>query len=435
MNIETIKSFILTILVLISILLTFSLWNYKPDYDRIYNAPHDYVNEVDIGGAEVSKKDIIQPNLMIFHYKDDFFGFSRLRDQQNLYKDMQSWVIYDFEPNATQINLEKSNKLEIIFPTAIPMQVVGSIFHFYEDFSEELMPSWSFERMYIVFNEEDSTLSIQFMSLDGKQQSEAIVNNSSIYNELMSYMADKELLTEYTLFDSAKQLIYLPLERIEMIRRSLTVENIETSLLVDALFSNPSLVSHNIRESSFSDGQRALNIIQEGRSMEYYNPIETDDNEIDMIELLEQSIENINEHKGWTEDYHLDDIAMSTNKVRYRMHYDGYPVFNNIDLSIIEQQWRGDDLHLYIRLLFTLNDSLGGDTINLPSGNELINYLKNNSKYKIDKINDIQIGYKLLYLEDASYSVVLEPAWYIDYDGNWIEIKFDEFETMDKGGA
>lgn len=435
MNIETIKSFILTILVLISILLTFSLWNYKPDYDRIYNAPHTYINEVDIGGAEVTKKDIIQPDLMIFHYKDNYFGFSRLRDQQNLYKDMQNWVIYDFNPSSKQANLDQKNKLEITFPTAIPMKLIGSLFHLHEDFSEDLLPSWSFERIYIVFNEEDATLSVQFMSLDGEEQSEAIINNASIYNELMSYVTDEELLIEYMLFDSAKQLIYLPEAQIEMIRRSLTVKNIETSLLVDALFSNPSLVSHNIRESSFSDGQRALNVIQEGRSMEYYNPIESDDNEIDMIELLEQSIENINEHKGWTEDYHLDDIVMSTNKIRYRMHYDGYPVFNNIDLSIIEQQWRGHDLHLYHRLLFTLNDSLGGDTINLASGNELINYLKNNSKYKIDKINDIQIGYKLLYLEDASYSVVLEPAWYIDYDGSWNEVKFEDLENMEKGGA
>src|SRR5690625_6489650 len=92
------------------------------------------------------------------------------------------------------------------------------------------------------------------------------------------------------------------------------------------------------------------------------------------------------------------------------MRYEGYPVYNNSGLSIIEQSWRNQELHQYRRPLFSLNNSLGGDVVNLRSGSNVIHYLENNAKYEMEKVNDIQVGYHLKYLDNATHSLTLEPA-------------------------
>lgn len=433
MNLETIKTVALTLLVLVSILLTFGLWNYTPEYDR---SSDDYVNEVDLGGVEVTKRDVVQPDQIIFHKDKAYYGFANIKEQQNLYKDMQDWSLHDFQMSHAVYNPKKTDQIEITFPTPIPMEMIQTLFTFHEEVTtDDMFPSWSFNRIFITFNDPESTLTVTFHSIDHREQSSAIINNSNIYNKLMSYMDENDELVEYIAFDEeADTPIYLQATPVNMIRRSLAIENIDSSLLVDALFSNPTLVSHNIRESSFSDGQRALSIHQEGNSMEYYNPIESSTDRMDPIELLDRSIAQINDHKGWTEEYHLSSINQLKNNVIYRMHYDGYPVYNTSDLSTIEQEWQDHDLHFYRRLLFSLNDSLGKENMTLHGGTEVVNFLKHNSSFDTNRISDIKIGYKLTYLEDTSYSVVLEPAWYVNYDNRWFELKFEGTENLDKGG-
>ena len=61
---EHLKSVILTTLVLISLVLSYSLWSYQPNYDVIQN--QDYVQKVSIG-AKRDFKDIVIPNLLVVH--------------------------------------------------------------------------------------------------------------------------------------------------------------------------------------------------------------------------------------------------------------------------------------------------------------------------------------------------------------------------------
>src|SRR5699024_11001903 len=143
-------------------------------------------------------------------------------------------------------------------------------------------------------------------------------------------------LSEYMVFGSGSAPIYIPTHEVEMKARSLAVEIIDSNLLVDALFDIPSLVSANFREGYFTDGQRGMRLLQENRSMEYINPIHSSEEQINVRGLLEQSLMSVNEHKGWTDNYKLVDINTSLNSVRYRMNYDGYPVYNLNNLSTIE---------------------------------------------------------------------------------------------------
>src|SRR5699024_2684162 len=116
---------------------------------------------------------------------------------------------------------------------------------------------------------------------DGQQQVKYNVKDSSIYNDLWSYYSLETELSEYILFDQSSERIYLPADSLEIKNRSITVQTIDSYLLVNALFPYPSNVSPNIGEAYFTDGQRGMRILNEGRSMEFINPIHSNGERMD----------------------------------------------------------------------------------------------------------------------------------------------------------
>lgn len=427
MNFETIKTVVLTLLVAFSLVLTFSLWNSQPNLDYISNHP-EYVNEVDIGGREESKKTIIQPDHIVFHLNDKYYGLETPNRKLNLYKQMLDWELDHLQMRDTGGLPMDDEQVEVIFPTTLPAEVIRNLFTVSD---RDELPTWSFKNFYITFQQASQWLKITIPSTDGQQKIEYTVKNTSAYNHLQSLLASDEELSEYVLFADGRDSIYLPLETVKMKNHSITVQTIDSYLLVNALFTNPSNVRPNIGEASFSDGQRGMQILNEGRNMEYINPIHSNGEFMNPLLLLEQSLDRVNEHKGWTNDFGLVDIDILNNAIYYRMHYEGYPIFSRMrdnDVSVIEQRFLNQELHLYKRPLFKLDSLLGGETIELTSGRKIIEFLKANDYYDQKRISDIKVGYKLIYLEGTSYSLTLVPAWYMKYRGNWIEIRVDEFD-------
>src|SRR5690625_2016554 len=148
MNKETIKTFILSVLVGLSFLLSYILWSYQPKYDMFYNT--SYVNEVDVGGSERIKSDLSKPKDIIFHRENSVLGFKQLKDQEALYKDMIEWEFGEFNSDEHIENLDGKDYVEVIFPHAISVELLAHLAH-YDD--TEQFPNWTFERFYFVLSE------------------------------------------------------------------------------------------------------------------------------------------------------------------------------------------------------------------------------------------------------------------------------------------
>lgn len=432
MNIEIVKTYILILLVVISLVLTLALSNNQPKQETIHNATSEYVNEVDLGGQEETKHRMIEPRSIIFHNNERYYGFSEQSEEKKLYHDMQEWALDDVKTSVADGPPTDDIKVEVAFPTAMPVEVIKSAFNLNTDAS---LPDWSFQRMFITFNQSESILNVHFISTDDRKEVTAIVRNTKLYNTLRTYMTDDVKLSEFMTLNTGHLPIYFPVEGPEMKARSFAFNHIDTDLLVNALFNNPSSVNLNAGEAYYTDGQRGMEILNDGESMEFVNPIHSNKEHKDAMELLEQSLSNINGHKGWTDKYFLEEIDTNADLIRYQMKYDDYPVFNSSGLTVIEQQWFNQELHSYKRPLFSLNNLLTSDVVSLPSGKEVSYYLETNDYYIVSDIQDVRIGYKLTYSEQASYSVILEPSWYVKYNDEWQEIKVEDLNSYKKGGS
>lgn len=430
MKIETFKSISLFLLVAVSLLLTLSLWNESPRYkERLYSS--SYVNEVNVGGQALKKKELIDPNQVLFHDRDSVKSFGDPKFEKEFYVDMSLWSLRNFSTGEAEWDRSKRREIEIRYPAPVPMKLLSSLFAT-ED--EVFLPAWSFKRAFITFDNASTSMQIKFLSADGAYEANATINDTTHYKQLISYFETGHDLVDYMVFKDGSVPIYVPREEQTVLQRSLGAEMINEKKFVDALFKQPNMVSKNTGEAYYLDGQRGMRILQNKRSMEYINPIETNRVAMDPADLIERSSKNINEHKGWTADYNLFQIDMKSNTVRYKMYYKGYEIFNSSGLATIEQTWRNDELYKYRRPLFSLSNSLGGEPITLPSGEELTKVLKENSDYDISEINDIRIGYHLDYPESDAHSVILEPAWFMNYKGTWLQIKMNKFRDEEGAG-
>src|SRR5699024_1406547 len=174
MNYETIKSFILVVLVGISFLLSFILWSYQPNYEDVYDT--SYVNEVDIGGAEKTKNELVEPIEIIFRNGEKTKSFIDPMDRESFYKDLASWVLSDYQlsdsigrPNEDELFIE------LIFPNAIPAELITNLFTFHDKIDP---PDWSFERVFLTFDEKHHSLILRILSVDDRKQITATIDKA-----------------------------------------------------------------------------------------------------------------------------------------------------------------------------------------------------------------------------------------------------------------
>lgn len=422
MNIELIKSYTLAILVLISLLLTFSLWNYKPNYERSFDT--DYVDEINLGGTVKSKAEMVQPESVIFNKNDKHFSFSAPKDNEIFYKEMQTWVLYDFNTVKANGPPKDVSQVELVFPDAMPLDILPNIFDMNID---EDLPEWSFERIYLTLNNQSATLTIHILSTDGRYEAQATISNSSKYEYVKNYLDSQEGMSEYIVMGDESRQIYLRKGSITLPRLSATIDTTDQLQLVNALFNDPSAVRRNVidDEMLYTDGQRQMRVHYNRRLMEFVNPYQSYER-MAPDTLLEQSIANINEYDGWTDSYTLDSIDLINNRIVFQMYYNGYPVFSKSGLATIEQEWHDQEIVRYNRPLFSIKDPLGGEAVELPSGNSVKTFLQENADYENDKIDNIKVGYRLSFQDTSFYTLSLDPVWYVQYNGKWQEINMED---------
>src|SRR5690625_4225636 len=131
MKYETAKSFILIVLILTSLLLSVAIWTYQPNYDQFQDM--SYVHEVDIGGKDLSRNDLIKPAKIIFDNGYTYYGFNDDQKRSELFQDIATWTLYDFQVREIEENNGPNQVVEIVFPTDIPGELLSSLFTFNDD--------------------------------------------------------------------------------------------------------------------------------------------------------------------------------------------------------------------------------------------------------------------------------------------------------------
>jgi regulatory protein YycH of two-component signal transduction system YycFG len=442
MNYEKIKSIILTLLVAISVLLTWNVWTYQPNYDVI---GEDYTPGVMIG-TEKTYKDVFKPYKVLFHQNQATFGTVDDNEIAKMMENISNWNFYELSEvgkDLTQSEFEwlvhGDKRVEILFPDIISFDILRSLFNF----EENKLPSESVDRIVIdTSNVNNDTSNVYFVSYNDQLVFKGQIKSAFLTTFNEDFVSNSDEYPRYFVEELAKShKIFLPENPIDFPSYRYVLEEINTQTFRDALFSDPNGVTKEFTNDGeqFTDGKSLMELDVNNQILTYVNPIyeETGSSTTTSV-LIQESFNFVNEHGGWIDQFQYFKISNVERKIVYRQFINGLPVFNESGMAELSYVQGNKEIYRYQRPYTRMGLPLSSesqDSETIMSGYEVLNYL--NSQEDIDStlIEDITIGYRLS--RDIDFKnqniIIYKPTWYFLYAGGWLPIIPEEMGGTNNG--
>ncbi|SDI58645.1 YycH family regulatory protein [Alteribacillus bidgolensis] len=428
---ERIKSWTLTILVALSVILTWQLWTFQPDL--AYLDESDYLPSENFG-EELDLQDVIWPDQLVFRNGERQVAlngtervFSRFYNTLLEARFENITLNQDFDVDELY---EGQRIAELIFPAPIPGDILDEILNFEDDIP--YLSIDSVDRVLLIDEGVDSeNLKVKFVSyedpvvLEGETNfsmsdfREQYIRQMDEFTSVFSYEVDNGSVLPKT--------IYLPEEPVMYSTLSDTSSEINYNAFLRLLFNDSDYVKQyhqDNREASFTDGNRMMSLEDNGDYLNYVNPVYSENVPDSQHHVVEASFDFINSRGGWTDTYRLYDWKRRSQEenATYRMIVSGLPVFESqgLDLASINVSRVGGQVSQYSRPLFNLDESPidARGSIELPAGEDVIEFAE--EQFDPERIENIRVGYKM----EKTDNVVIrfEPSWYVKYDDAWYPI-------------
>ncbi|RDU37274.1 hypothetical protein DRW41_05320 [Neobacillus piezotolerans] len=436
MRYETVKSILLTLLVLFSIGLTWTLWTYQPNLDMLESGK--IVEEVKMGERKDESK-IIKPDRILYHAEGKHYGTSRVNEVDRLMKEMSGWVFFDVKNNTEQAGPFKqavhgNGKVEIIFPHEVPVEVFRNVLNF----EEKKLPSFRFDRIVIDMKslQKDRGV-VYFANSRNREIYISYISASLLAHFNRGFYERASQNPAYFAFEATeKRTIFLPEDETEMREYKYLPKNLDSEEFKEALFANPSLVQKSIVSTGeeYANDSSKMNIYTNKHLLVFINPGEDNGYLSGSTNLLKRSIDFINQHYGWTDPYRFVYLNEASQRVTFRLYsMDGFPIFNEDGLSEINQFWGKNEITRLTRPTFAMELPLETTKVVRPSGREALEFLQSQKGFKPELLEDLILGYKMDRDAASSRLITLEPAWFYLYNKKWSQISTDELGGMRHG--
>jgi regulatory protein YycH of two-component signal transduction system YycFG len=361
------------------------------------------------------------------------YGTIRNGELDKIIAMISKWKYYDVaktpeQGSALLERLSKSQHTEIIFPEEVPVELYRKVLNF----EDKDLPKFEFDRILIHSDAGGQEGVIYFYSSKNQNAYKSNVSLAAVTEFVNEFQSKGTRQNEYFAHKMANgKNVYLPVERTEMLKYTYYRNPIEPEKLKEALFRDPSFV----QRSTVSDGEEYADeaskmTVDHSTSMIYYvNPFRENEAVVGTSNLVQKSIDFINAHGGWTDNYryvYKDDFNQ---RIVFRIYSkEGYPIFNQLGMSEILQIWGQSEINRYIRPSFHLELPLNPEmnSVTLPSGEEVVRLLGQRTDLKPELLKDISPGYYMTRDSQDSSLIFLEPGWFYQYDDVWRELTLNE---------
>ncbi len=427
--VEHIKSGFLLLLVVLSITLTFSIWTFTPSYPEIQKAP-----AMDISIAESQRlNDVLKPYKMVFSFEDEMTGTSSSTQVDYILDVMKDWEFRELTMINNNLSVEAlndisntPNRFTIFYPSDIPFPVFDNVW----PFSNTNVKETGFDRIIVDWNfTDDGELTVYFPSSSTNllYTAKARIGNQNIEEKIL---ASARGFSKYMELQRNQNVsLFVPSNEVETIRYTYIFKEIPPIRFKDALFDNP----NKVRRSStgtfyeeYSDDTALMNVDLLERTFKYSYPAAESSNPGIPSELVFDSLDFVNEHEGWTDDYIFSGVDPVNQRVNYQLTLQGYPVFSEMSSTTISTIWGNNRIFSYVRPYYTLGLSLPSETdvLILPSGERAAQILEQVENLDVASVKELLLGYYLT-RDDEKGLLNLEPSWFYLSNKVWTRLTPD----------
>ena len=423
--IEQIKSVVLFLLIFLSLALTFTIWNFTPSFEELEpGTPTD----VSIGENK-SAEEVVQPLKVLYHSFDVVTGTTEKKEIDVLVSLMNEWQINDItqvaEGASSQVMssyMHAPNRTVLYYPGTVPFPVFDIILQI----DENTIPEASFDHVVIERGtDENSPLTAYFInSLSGGVfQGTISVEDLEPFQNLVVEALDYE--SYITDEDIGELPIYVPENVGEKMAYSYLMEEISSRSFRDGLFDDPASVQSTgdmINEEYTDDSAAIMRLDDDEKLLTYIQPrAETTDPAIPS-DLFFDTVNFVNEHGGWTNDYRYFGMNALTQQIDYRLFLGNQPVFSDTTATEMELMWGADagveQVFSYRRPYYLLESAVETRTVELASGEAVLSAINHLEGVDLSAVTDIIQAYELT-RNDADQLIQILPKWYIKVNNTW----------------
>ncbi len=428
--VEPMKSFLLALLVILSLVLTFMIWNYKPNYPFTEKTQIENV----MIGEKKQKHDIIKPYRVLSTQQAQLTGTTSAAAIAAVMKEFKHLKLSTLQLEQTNLSpatlnemIRTKDRMTLFFPATVPLDIYREMLSFGEN---ELFQA-GFDRIIIDWPEWSVLRQANIYFISTKMNT--VYRTSVEPNTLHAF---KEVLTEqvenfspYQEIERENMLsLYVTMTDMEAIHFTYYIEEISSELLKNVLFEEPNIVQKTVEgnQEKYTDSMSLLNLNTTTKNMNYVYPAAESSIAINAYTLLTDTIDYINEHGGFTADYRFSKMDVDNHSTQFQMYLQGYPVYSLDTLTKITTIWGDNRIFRYHRPYYMLDRGITAEKniSKLVAGTEVIEYINEYSELQLNNIDDIVIGYYLVQ-SDNSRLFILEPSWFVLSGNNWTRLTLD----------
>ncbi|MBC1912450.1 transcriptional regulator [Listeria booriae] len=427
----SIRGIILTVLVVISVFLSYSLWKVQPDYEVIDN---ETVKKEQIAKLRQPEQ-VFRPTVVYYNQAEKHYTTQNLAMINALVKagttfDFSELIRTDKMNASYQGMVHQDNSIELVFPNAVPLSVYSQVFPLKGD-NFDLN---SFNRITFNLNKSENGLFSVYFGNDSNEQ----IYQGSIQQEQVDVLKNimKEQKSELAEMDTIfknKQYLFLSDKLVKLKQQQYVIETIDIGLFKNALFGDGNKVKG--QDNSFTNGSSSMTVNPEEKVLTYVDPAQErrDTSQLSSSmksEQIQSSFNFINDHWGWTGNYYYSGYSADSSTTAFSLFVQGLPVFNSDGMAQILVSEGTESVYKYQRPFFKLGAQITTESkeVTLPSSASVYRDL-----IKTVDADDIQMiipGYVMRYEQsNTSYNnriIELMPAWFYKYNGTWTPVKGGE---------
>jgi regulatory protein YycH of two-component signal transduction system YycFG len=418
---ERMKSVILTVLVVVSLIQSYFLAYSSPKFDNVVQT--DYVQN-EIIGTQAELQNVLFPEQIILHAGNNTHTLLPLSLQfyRMIYDNFLKRKLYDGfrQSDAATLNVNwnyvrrQSKGIELRFKEGIPLSVLQNILQIKSDtaLTEEVISKiW----IYVIDNTDE--VRTFFISDKNSVVFEAVKEDISAV-DVQKYVALGQYLTPYHTLNGD---YYLPDKPLTMARIQASYNEFTADQLKRSLFVDPSMTRYLVERDGtkiYTDGKRGLQLKDDIHWMNYSDPISTPvGSSNNLKENLLSSISFINQHGGWNGSYIYSkmssDLDTGPQTFEFRQYVDNFPLIGLTpsNFGYIKLVLQKGVVSVYERSLINIDEKqvVKSETF-LPGGKILDDIIQNYAKST--EIVSVFPAYQVIVLKGKKVDLV--PRWAVE---------------------
>ncbi|WP_238654489.1 YycH family regulatory protein [Paenibacillus piscarius] len=391
---EKIKSWVLVVLILGSLVESYYLIYRLPGSDSAVLSKNLYV-KTDNMGPEEKVENLLYPDRMVIHMGEDkhtlfypsstFYNLILNRMNGRSFESFQRRSVQDFDWDKIR---RENPGIELSFGSGIPVTLLQRVMQISPD---SLFEGESIDRIWIYNVKNDSKAHAIFFSTRGDIVYEAAKADLTV-QDVQQHVDFGRNLTRYTTVNGDYYLpeAAVPLVEVAMPAGMYTIEQMQSNLFFDA--GSTRYIPEKDGSKIYTDSKRSLQVDQEQNWMSYSDPAALPDGDSTPAKDALEAVDFVNRHGGWNGTYRLaaTEEGRQDRKVTFQQYYGAYPsgsypIMGNPQLQygVIHLELQQGTVSSYERSLMYMDEGKSEKTIVELSGGEAL-------KQQLAQINNVQ---------------------------------------------